>query len=79
MNFSTGTDFTSCWNGVKLQTSVWNSILIGLAATNTNNNVVLDGGYSQYNGNGATARLYLTTPVSSGGRGWTISDGGAAP
>ena len=44
----------------------------------TPTNLTIDFGKSKYTTAGATSRTTLITPVSSGGFGWTIADGGAA-
>jgi hypothetical protein len=70
---SVGTD---CFNGVKLTTSSYSALLTSLCATNFNLNVPFHGGNSTFNTAGSAARVFLTTPVANGGRGWIINDGG---
>ena len=52
----------------------YSAFLVQLAAHNTNTEVSLDGGTSQYNAAGAIARATLVDE-----RSWTIDDGGRAP
>lgn len=65
-----------CFSGVRLLTRTWSSILTSLCCYNINENVVFNGGTSKRNVFGTEAYYSLITPVSDGGRGWTITDGG---
>ena len=74
-----GWDFSNISNmhrmfwGVTLPTDIYSGMLVQLAATSTEKNVLLHGGYSKYNEVGAAARQELV------GRGWLLIDGGRAP
>ena len=79
LNMSKMTIGTNCFNGVKLTTTSYSSLLTSLCATNFNNTVTFHGGNSNYNSTVpqvTAARNFLVTPILSGGRGWTITDGG---
>lgn len=56
--------------GVTLSTNSYSELLIDLAATNSNANVIFDGGSSRYNLSAISARESLVN------HGWTIADGG---
>jgi hypothetical protein len=60
----------SMFLGNTINTTRYSQLLIDLEANNPNNNVAFDGGNSQYNAAGQTARNALIA------RGWTITDGG---
>jgi hypothetical protein len=64
--------FVSCFNPVTLDTGLYNDLLASLETYNPNDNVPFHGGNSTHSGLGTLARNNLT------GRGWTITDGGAA-
>jgi len=72
----TGMELPSLTNGGSMflentiNTERYSQLLIDLEANNPNNNVAFDGGNSQYNAAGQTARNALIA------RGWTITDGG---
>lgn len=56
----------------------YDKLLISLAAQAVNNNVNFNALHTQYTLGGAAeaAHIHLTTPVISGGHGWTITDAG---
>ena len=63
------------FNGVKLETESYSSLLQSISSLNSNTDVTFDGGNSEYNAtNGATARAELTSRVGP----WIITDGGPA-
>jgi hypothetical protein len=66
------TDATLFGDGVTWSTTSYSGLLVSLDASNSNS-VIFDGGNSQYNAGGATARAALIADHS-----WTITDGGAA-
>jgi hypothetical protein len=70
LNMSKMTSGADCFNGVKLTTTSYSSLLTSICATNINTNVTFHGGNSKYNFAGQSARSYLIS------RGWTITDGG---
>jgi hypothetical protein len=76
LNMSKMTNGTNCFNGVKLTTTSYSSLLTSLCATNFNNTVTFHGGNSTFNTPGSAAKVFLTTSIANGGRGWTINDGG---
>ena len=79
LNMSKMTNGTGCFQGVKLTTTSYSALLTSLCATNFNNTVTFHGGNSNYNSTVpqvTASRNFLVTPVVSGGRGWTITDGG---
>jgi hypothetical protein len=57
---------------VTINTTRYSQLLVDLENLNPNNSVTLEGGNSQYNSTGETARDILT----GGTRNWTITDGG---
>jgi hypothetical protein len=65
-------DGTTMFINNTINTTRYSDLLIDMEANNPNNNVQFDGGNSQYNGQGQTARNALIA------RGWTITDGGLA-
>jgi hypothetical protein len=65
-----------CFKGVKLQTQSYSSLLTSICATNINTGVTFHGGNSTFNTAGSAAKVFLTTSIANGGRGWTITDGG---
>lgn len=71
LNLSNMINGTNCFNGVKLTTSSYSSLLTSICATNFNNNVVFHGGNSTYNTPASAARIFLVNT-----KGWTITDGG---
>lgn len=71
LNFSNMLTGTNCFNGVKLTTSSYSSILTSICATNFNNNVIFHGGNSTYNTPASAARRHLVNT-----KGWIITDGG---
>jgi len=77
LNFRIMTNGGSCFSGSTLPTASWSNILVDIANNGAVNTVSFHGGSSKYNTDGATARTTLTTPVIDGGRGWSITDGGA--
>jgi hypothetical protein len=78
LNFRIMNNGTNCFINSTLPTASWSNILVDIANNGTVNTVSFHGGSSKYNTDGATARTTLTTPVIDGGRGWSITDGGAA-
>lgn len=57
----------------------WTGGAGGSSSKSLQNNVVFSAGTSKYSladANAVAARAYLVLPVGSGGRGWTITDGG---
>ena len=76
LNMSKMTNGTNCFNGVKLTTTSYSSLLTSLCATNFNNTVTFHGGNSTFNTPGSAAKVFLTKSIANGGRGWTITDGG---
>jgi hypothetical protein len=79
LNMSKMTNGTNCFAGVKLTTTSYSALLTSLCATNFNNSVTFHGGNSNYNSTVprvTASRNFLVTPIVSGGRGWTITDGG---
>ena len=79
LNMSKMTNGTNCFAGVKLTTTSYSSLLTSLCATNFNNTVAFHGGNSTFNTPGSAAKVFLTTSIANGGRGWTINDGGYEP
>lgn len=74
---SGGSSGLDTFKDVKLATSAWSAILIDLAANALNNSVTFNGGLSNYDtATAGAARAHLTASIGSGGRGWTIIDGG---
>jgi hypothetical protein len=72
LNMSKMIDGTNCFQGVKLTTNSYSTLLSSICATNTNNSVTFHGGNSLYNSTfGLSARNYLVNT-----KGWTITDGG---
>lgn len=57
-------------------TTNYDATLISWASQAVKNNVVFHGGSSKYSDAGKVARDFLTLAVASGGKGWTITDGG---
>ncbi len=62
------TNFQKFLNGTTLSSAEYNALLIDIAASNTNTNVLFDAPLCQATGAGVTARTTLI------GRGWTIND-----
>jgi hypothetical protein len=76
LNLSNMTNGINAFQDTKLTTSSYSALLTSLCATNFNLNVPFHGGNSTFNTAGSAAKVFLTTPVVSGGRGWIINDGG---
>ncbi len=77
LNISKVTTMAAMFYAVTLSTTNYSDILVGWSKQAAKNSVTFNGGNSKYYpGTPTTARLLLTTPVVSGGFGWTITDGG---
>jgi hypothetical protein len=71
LNMSKMTNGSQCFQGVKLTTNSYSTLLSSICATNLNSGVVFHGGDSTYNTSGSAARVHLVDV-----KGWTITDGG---
>ncbi len=67
------TNAAAMFSLVTLSTANYDALLNGWGAQNVNNSVIFNGGGSQYSA-GAAMRTHLVSA-----KGWTITDGGAAP
>lgn len=73
LNFQLMQDGSSSFDNVTLSTNSYSSLLVNLAANNSNDNVIFDGGNSKALISGNVAGSKLTS------RGWVITDGGHDP
>tara|TARA_R110002020_G_scaffold200054_1_gene402080 strand:- start:1211 stop:2416 length:1206 start_codon:yes stop_codon:yes gene_type:complete len=72
VQFNSLNNGTTMFTNVDLDTARYSDLLVDLESLNPNNTVTFDGGNSQYNTTGETARNILT----GGTRNWTITDNG---
>jgi hypothetical protein len=79
LDMSKMTAGVNCFQGTKLTTTSYSALLTSLSATNVNTGVTFHGGNSTFNTAGSAAKVFLTTSIANGGRGWTINDGGYEP
>lgn len=78
LNMNKMTDGTNCFLGVKIPTETYTQLLINLAANNLNTRVNFFAGLqTNYFPSAQASRDLLTRSIASGGREWTITDGGA--
>jgi hypothetical protein len=75
------TDMDGIFNGIPLDTSSYDALLIGWSSLTPNlqNNVNFGANLAKYTPGGAAeaGRVLLTNAVVDGGHNWTINDGGS--
>ncbi len=80
-NISNVTDMDGIFNGIPLDTSSYDALLIGWSSLTPNlqNNVNFGANLAKYTPGGAAeaGRVLLTNAVVDGGHNWTINDGGS--